>query len=144
MKRFILTGIVLLGGVTGEALAICAGTKFTASSQTVTLLSGKTICQRPTPASDWEWQEYHTPTVAFVGNIIDYKKGPADPVDPTKTVGTYSINSRGGITYTYTGGGSYAFTIFDQGSGVYNFCDATGNTVQVSGATVKPGQVSCN
>lgn len=102
------------------ALAVLAGMSVQAFAQSVscpgggspliaaditTLLSGKTVCA--TSGGD-RWQEYHQAG----GALIDYKKGPSDPVDPTKTVGGWSANGSA-ITYNYTDGGisSYSFAV---------------------------------
>ena len=46
------------------------------------------------------------------GNVIDYKLGPTDPIDPTTKVGTYTVSGTtiGILTYTY-GATSYSYQI---------------------------------
>lgn len=88
-------------------------------------------------ASPFENQEYHTgSTGSSTGNIIDYKKGPTDPIDPSETIGGYSISTTSGrgahaiITYTYTGNPSSNFTYTVWGpepstTNLYDFCVGT-------------------
>lgn len=70
------------------------------------------------------WQEFH----ATSGELIDYKLGPGHPVDPTKTVGTWTVTGMqavvpadvraararrvegGVVTHTY-GQTSYSFAV---------------------------------
>jgi hypothetical protein len=49
-----------------------------------TFIAGTTVC---VARGAERWQEYH----AAGGDLIDYKRGPNHPVDPTKKVGTWSI-----------------------------------------------------
>ncbi|NWG73534.1 MAG: hypothetical protein HXY24_02830 [Rubrivivax sp.] len=72
-----------------------------------TLLSGRVVCA--VLGTD-RWQEWHATT----GALVDYKRGSGDAVDPTKQVGTWSTSGSGGntvVTYSYTGGSSYSFTV---------------------------------
>jgi hypothetical protein len=56
-------------------------------------------------------------------------------------VGTWSI-SRNFVSYCYTGGACYAYSVHGPAGGPYSFCTANGTEV-VSGATFKPGEASC-
>ena len=75
-------------------------------------------------------QMYHTgPATASSGDMIDYKKGPADPRDPSKRVGSYSISPDGVVSYIYAGGGIVTYTVWGSqtaGNGIYDFCSAKG------------------
>jgi hypothetical protein len=127
MKRLMATSIVLLAGISGEAMAACASpaTQVTGAALT-NLISGNTVCA--VQGSD-KWQEQHRAGA----QLWDYKKGPSDPVDPTKQVGTWSI-AGDTVTYAYTGGPSYTYSVYDDG-GTYSFCTAPGGSIVVSGAT---------
>ena len=107
------------------------------------LLSGKTVCAA---VGSERWQEYHQPG----GGLVDWKKGPTDPVDPTKQVGTWSVtsvpvgsssNTRDTVTYNYGTGGSYTYYVC-QNASTYTFAATAGSTV-VAGATLLQGQVAC-
>jgi len=107
MKRLMVTSIVLLAGISGEAMAACtANTRVTGNALT-TLIAGNTVCA--TRGAE-KWQEQHRAG----GALWDYKKGAADTVDPTKQVGTWSIGSNN-VTYSYTGGPSYTYSVHGSG-----------------------------
>jgi len=135
MKRLMITSLVLLAGISGEATAACtANTRVTGGALTA-LIAGNTVCA--TRGAE-KWQEQHRGGA----QLWDYKKGPPSPgnVDPTKQVGTWSISSNN-VTYSYTGGPSYTYSV--HGSGPYSFCTAPNGTEVVSGATFMPGNASC-
>lgn len=102
-----------------------------------TLLTGNTVCVGS--PGNWEAQEFHKSD----GNLIDYKKGPSDPVDPTATVGSWSITGTGAATrvnYTY-GTTTYNNAVWDHGDGTYSFCNQSGNETIPS--AIKAGQTGC-
>lgn len=71
------------------------------------LLTGRTVCAS---LGGDRWQERHVAG----GALIDYKRGPGHAVDPTTQVGTWATSGAVGntiVTYSYTGGSSYAFTV---------------------------------
>ena len=79
----------------------------------------------------------YTNQEAHAGGIItDYKQGPTDPVDPSVQVGTYTvpIGPTAQITYSYTGGGTYAYTVWGistSGPGSYDFCGGSPSPLTV-------------
>lgn len=91
-----------------------------------TLVEGRTVCGI---AGNDKWQEEHKAN----GELWDYKKGPNDPVDPQKQVGTWSISGNA-VTYNYGPNAIYSFTVHDEGNGngPYSFCN--GGSPVVSGA----------
>lgn len=102
-----------------------------------TLLTGNTVCVGS--PGNWEAQEFHKSD----GNLIDYKKGPSDPVDPTASVGSWSISGTGAATrvnYTY-GTTTYNNAVWDHGDGTYSFCNQEGNETIPS--AIKAGQTGC-
>jgi hypothetical protein len=119
--------IALLAAVSsGSAYAACSATggfSQLSAAQITTLLSGTTACYPVSPP--YENQEFLSG-----GNLMDYKKGSSDPVDPTKQIGGYVIdagdaNHTGEITYNYTGGANYTYTVWGtsaSGPGNYDFC----------------------
>ena len=136
MKRQIAVGIVLFAGFSGGVIAApnCTTPNRVNGSALTTLISGNTVCA--TRGAD-KWQEQHR----IGGQLWDFKKGSSDPVDPSKQVGTWGIASNN-VTYSYTGGPSYTYTVHDEGGGAsYSFC--SNGSVVVSGATFKPGNSSC-
>lgn len=136
MKRLMITSIVLLAGISGEAVAACTGTQVTGPAL-ATLISGSTVCAAS--GSD-TWQEQHRAGA----QLWDYKKGPSDPVDKSIQVGTWSVDTGlSTVTYAYTGGPSYTYSVYDESSGAGTSYCFSGTTV-VSGAKIKTAYIgSC-
>lgn len=131
MEKLRLTIIFLMMSIPWSAFAACTGTPLDAATLT-TLIDGKTVCGR---SGTDTWQEEHR----VGGDLYDYKKGPNDPIDPEEKVGTWNISSgmghgAGAVTYTYSGGDSFSYLVYDNGGGAYSFCGAGGVIVD---ATVK-------
>lgn len=136
----VITFVMAMAGLPSAATAACspsAATRVSSITNLTTLLSGKTVCVPSTkPGWTWEWQELHqAPNI-----LVDYKKGPADPVDPSKTVGTWTISAnqsgqRAVVTHQYLGGQSYTYTVWNNGNGTHSFCEGATEVV----ATIKTG-----
>ena len=135
MKRLMVASIVLLAGISGEVMAACTPSTWVTGSALTTLIEGNTVCAT---RNTEQWQEQHRTS----GALWDYKKGPTDPVDPTEQVGTWSIATNN-VTYVYTGGASYTYSVHGPTGGTYSFCTAPNGTEVVSGATFKIGSQSC-
>ena len=101
--------VLALFGIAGNAVAQAGpcggfnGVKTAADIQT--LLAGKYACVHN------QSNELHSG-----GTLIDFKKGPSDPVNPSEQVGTYTITagtaaSYDRITYNYGTGGTFAYAI---------------------------------
>ncbi|BCX87748.1 hypothetical protein MIN45_P0115 [Methylomarinovum tepidoasis] len=118
-----------LGGLAFTASADCASPPV---GDAATVLRGKTICVTDSSTGE-KWQEYHAPS----GALIDYKKGPSDPVDPSKTVGSWST-SGAQVTYTY-GQASYSYTVTGDATSGYSLCGAKNFT----NVTLLSGQQPC-
>lgn len=135
MKLYIVVSAMLLLIGTEAANAACTGPQVTDAALS-TLLSGKTACA--SRGAD-QWQEEH-----HAGGVLkDFKKGPSDPIDPTKTVGSWAVAGNGNNTavqYSYTGDGSYSYTVhtIDTVAGTYSFCGTAGTTDNID-LTLKPG-----
>jgi hypothetical protein len=137
VRSVILVAFPLLVAGAGNAAAQCAPQM--TLTQLQTLLPNATACVGTTPNATWS--EWHNGTTT--GSVVDWKKGPGDPVDPTVIVGTYAIigNTDGSaVTYTY-GSTTYTFTVTQGAGPVYTFCPAGGGT-NLS-VTIKTGQTSC-
>ncbi len=85
----------------------------------------------PAGGPPWTNQEYHQGS-GITGSLSDYKHGPAGAgnKDPTAVIGTYTVAGVGGgqVTYSYTAGGSFVYTVWgtqSSGSGTYDFCNGT-------------------
>ncbi len=109
-----LAALAVLAGFSAQALAqtiSCPSGSPLSASDITTLLGSKTVCAS---SGGDRWQEFHSGTG---GALIDYKKGPNDPVDPTTQVGTWGASASGAgygqVTYNYTDGGTstYRFAV---------------------------------
>jgi hypothetical protein len=137
VKRFLCAAIALLGFGAGNAIAACTAPYLT-GPQIQTLLARNTACVGHTPTA--QWSEWHNGTTT--GSVVDWKLGASDPVDPTATVGTYTITSgptAGTVKYTY-GSSSYTYYI-QQGSNPYVFCNTSGSPSFT--VTINSGQGPC-
>lgn len=139
MKTLSAIGIALAFGL-GNAYAVCTN-PYMNGSNTTTALSGNTVCVPASCSSttgNCTWSEYHAPG----GSLSDYKKGPTHPIDPSQTVGSWSVSQTGTITYTYTGGaGGGAYDLHYNGTtGSYAFCNGSGSPIE---ARVIAGNSGC-
>jgi hypothetical protein len=138
--RFPVVGTILAVGLVGQSLAqlACpAGT--TRVTQLQQLVGGNTVCA--VRGAD-QWQEFHQG--ASGGALIDFKKGPTDPVDPTATVGTWSAQNgaNSSLTHTYTDGSSFAWLVCQVTPTTYTFV-SLGGAGTITGATIRVGQGAC-
>ena len=139
MKPNVLTSVLLLAFGSGHAVAQLPCPTGLTGAQLVSTLSGMYACARRAPANPANdlWNELHQGTTAAGGPIMDYKRGPADPVDPSKVVGSYLINlGANTVTYTYGDpGGPYTYilsTLPPSGPGTptFEYCNvATGERI---------------
>lgn len=138
MKAFkcAAAAFAVLGVVgSGQALAACPANSTMNHTELNSTFPGNTVCA---VRGSNRWQEFHQAD----GALVDWKKGPADPVDPTKQVGSWSVNGTGAnarMVYNYGSGGTYTYRVVSNGGGLYSFC----NGDEVHDATVRPGQQSC-
>jgi len=130
-KMSVVAGLFALGAlaISGQALAACTASTKMSFTQIRATIPGKYVCSKQGGA-DWKWQELHVGTAgtSVTGALIDYKKGPTDKVDPSKTVGNWAIAGQGNnasIVYRYTAFGSagpYTHSVHNNGDGTYSFC----------------------
>ncbi len=112
----------------------CPGSSRLPASVIQSSVAGNYVCVGNYPNADWN--ELHSGS-----NVIDYKKGPNDPVDPSSTVGTFAVTSSGTdgvITYNYNGGGgTYSYYVQPAGGSQYYFCPSTGAAPVIT-VTIQP------
>jgi hypothetical protein len=149
MKPNIVTSVLLLlvGFGAAEVMAqTCSGT-FLTGAQLVSTLNGKYVCAKRPPNGD-TWNEFHRGVGTGPFPIIDYKRGPADPVDPSEVVGTYKIDTTNNtVTYDYGSGGQYTFRVRqtpnpNPASPGYLFCNA--NEAIPAIISTSPTHALCN
>lgn len=122
---------------TGPAITVVT-TQGTNGTTLSALLTNNTVCVGS--AGNWQAQEYHQSG----GNLIDFKKGASDPVDPTASVGSWSLSGTGTaarVNYNYGVAPIYNNAVWDHGNGTYSFCNQLGTETPV--IYIKSGQVGC-
>ena len=143
MKSSLLAVVISLGsvGLAGQAAAACASPSTPLNqNELVTLVAGKTVCVPN--GTEWQWQELHNGSNQQGGTLIDYKRGPGHAVDPSETVGSWSVSNKGGnatIEHKYGSGGTFTYSVWNNGNGTHSFCSAAPEIV----ATVKTTQTGC-
>ncbi|MDD2658798.1 MAG: hypothetical protein PHY54_03835 [Methylococcales bacterium] len=146
MKRIILTNVLLLMGVIGEAMAACAvdvnNSCYTQVTNLAGLLTGNTVCDGS--SGNWKGQEWHS---GSAGELIDYKHGPSSTNDPSAKIGEWSA-AGGTVTYGYfkdtnnpaAGTATYSYTVWQKADGTYDFCNGG---ALVTNVTIQTGQGAC-
>ena len=141
MNFRILVALGMVASMTaGEVLAQACPTGTTRVSALTALIGNNTLCA--TRGAD-RWQEYHQGNTS--GPLIDWKQGSPHPVDPTATVGTFTLSNGSSSTLTHTYGGvSYTWLVcrVDVMPTVYTLI-ASGAGGTITGATVRTNQVAC-
>lgn len=139
-----LAAALLLSTVMTATAQTCPcgpGTRVTGQAL-VALLGTKTVCGQ---LKDDTWQEFHSGTTAAGGSLIDYKRGPNDPVDPSKQVGNWSVQNVGAadsyVVYDYGSGGAYSFAVCQAGGSV-SFCGITPPNAAVTNTRSSRGAVA--
>lgn len=150
IKKILLAGLVAMivtPGAMAQANCTCNGSQLLADQSLSNALSNRTVCVAKTGGVGWENQEFHSGTGG--GSLIDYKLGAGHPVDPTETVGTWSVTGSGpqtrvnhvygGTTYTY---GVCSSTATPGAGATIGFCVGNSNAPTIS-ATLKTGSSGC-
>ena len=129
---------LLVAGFVGQASAQRNSSRDNSFSGLVALLSGKTLCAKPLGERS---QECHVPG----GNQWVYKLGPGNAVDPSVTLGNWSVtsgpigsgnNARETVAYAY-GDSSYPYCLCQTAS-THTF-NATGGSTTLTGPTLLSG-----
>ncbi|MGY6276607.1 hypothetical protein [Methylomonas sp. MgM2] len=126
MNHFLLVVSLFLIGL-GQVEAACP-TERVVGNAISRLLSGKTVCVRGD--SDWENQEIHDTD----GTLSDFKKGPNDPVDPTKVIGSWGRRGNN-VLYRYSGGDTFSYEVYYSASTAPAIC-LVNSTTTVEGTLV--------
>ena len=147
MKRLmVVTSIVSLAGIAGAAVANCTDNQVK-NADITSLVSGKTVCA--TQGGD-KWQEYHSGSSGANNNLIDWKKGTSDPIDPTTPVGSWSTTTNGNnssVIYNYGSGGIYVYKVYAisptvaPNAGNYTYCGIS--SAPTLNVTIQAGQGPC-
>ena len=123
MKPIILTAVagMALASLPAVSMAACGppSVRVVTVAAMTTLLEGNTVCVGAQPTM--EAQEFHQAG----GALIDYKRGPGNPVDPSKQVGTWTVNPgrpNAFVTHNYGGGAVYTYSVWANSEGTHSFC----------------------
>ena len=140
MKPIILTAVagMALASLPAVSMAACGppSVRVVTVAAMTTLLEGNTVCVGAQPTM--EAQEFHQAG----GALIDYKRGPGHPVDPTKQVGTWTVNPgrpNATVTHDYGGGARYIYFVWANPDRTHSFCTANPEVK----ARIKSGGGAC-
>ena len=119
MKKHVLMFAMMLIGA-GAAIAACPGNGYLSGAQGRALLTGLTACSPANcSGANCQWQENHQAG----GSLVEQHAGTV--ADPAETVGRWRIaGNTGVITHDYGTGGSFDYSVNDNGAGNYSFCGA--------------------
>ena len=128
MNPIILAALagMTLASLPALSLAACAAPSVRVATATAmtTLLQGNTVCVPVVTQPTMEAQELHQAG----GALVDYKRGPAHPVDPSMQVGSWTVTGTGGrsafVTHNYGGGAQYTYAVWNNNDGTHSFCSA--------------------
>lgn len=145
----VTVGLVAFTMSGGVAKAACPNGTYLNSGQLITTLNGKYVCAKRQVGGKIDiWNEFHRGVGAGPFPVIDYKKGPNDPVDPSKPVGTYVINNDDTVSYNYgdpDGPYSYRVRVIASpgGARAYQFCNIKTSEVITASISGSPDQATC-
>ncbi len=135
---------LLVAAVCGQAFAACDNASRLNAAQIGALLAGNTVCVPAVTVPTMTWQELHSGGAAG-GSLIDFKRGPGHPVDPSETVGSWTVTGTGVgnsfVIHNYGTGGSFTYEVHGTGNVGDNHSFCVGGTEIVG--RVKPGGGAC-
>ena len=112
-----------LAGLPALSLAACAAPSVRVANTGAmnSLLKGNTVCVPTVTQPTMEAQELHQAG----GALIDYKRGPADKVDPSTRVGDWNVSGGNNAVVTHSyGGAQYTYSVWNNNDGTHSFCSA--------------------
>jgi hypothetical protein len=122
----------------------CAGGERLTAGGLRRTFEGRTVCA--TLGSE-RWTDFHKPASGGApGELWSYRRGPGHPIDPTMRSGGWVIEgtSRAQPVMTYVYGSSrYSYAVCQEGAQVH-FCGIGPGSRNITGATMRDGQVPCN
>lgn len=121
MKKHVLMFSMMLS-CAAAAIAACPGNGYMSGARVSSLLTGLTACSPANcTGANCQWQENHQAG----GLLVEQHAGTV--ADPAETVGTWRVTANTGvITHNYGAGGSYDYSVNDNGGGSYSFCGGNG------------------
>ena len=113
MKKVMFAGLVLAFGAAGVS-ANCT----TDPAVPASVLAGKSI---DATGGGENWKESHCGS-GTTGEL--WKVGAGTAVDPAAEIGTWAVSDND-VTYDYGTGGSYTWTLHNDGGSTYYFCNGS-------------------
>jgi hypothetical protein len=147
-KFALVTSLLLayagLAQAQSTTICTCDSSAVRVDSGTLTgLLTNKMVCGK---IGSEVWQEWHNG--GAVGQLVDYKKGPGDPVDPSAVVGSYVVNGDNTVSYSYPvpPTATYKYDVcLVSSTNSYTFCGANYGGRNVVGVRIGgAGPTSCS
>jgi hypothetical protein len=146
LRHFFCVGaLLLMNALPEEAIADCSTNQVVDDGNTnnnlSALLTNNTVCDATATYDGVVMgiQEEHRNG----GELWDFKKGSADPIDPTALVGHWSVSGTGAntvVNYNYlSGDGNGSYRVYANG-GSYDFCNGSSSVATV---TVVGGTAGC-
>lgn len=127
----------------GTAPCPCGGGVRLNATALITELANRTVCAS---LGGERWTDFHRAESRTSGTLVSYRKGPNDPIDPTKESGRWLIEggtrSEPVVTYVY-GAQRYSYAVCKEGAQLH-FCGAGAGSRNVTGAAMRNGQTACN
>jgi hypothetical protein len=142
MKRLIMFTSIALFAVFGQSAAQCVNNR--QNDELPGLLENKTVCANGVGAHAGDkWQELHQGTGS--GPLIEYAKGPSDPVDQSHQVGTWEFLYNNNfnpprpnrVRYDYGSGQIYTWRVYKNTDGTYSFCSNDPSPEEIAVATIQ-------
>ena len=139
MKPIILAAVagMALASLPAVSMAACGppSVRVVTVAAMTTLLEGNTVCVGAQPTMDA--QEFHQAG----GALIDYKRGPGHPIDPTKQVGTWTVTDVRGarVNHHYGGATKFGYSVWNNNNGTHSFCSDNSEVK----ARIKSGGGAC-
>lgn len=125
MKPIILAAVagMALASLPAVSMAACAApasVRVATAAAMTALLQGNTVCVPKDPQATMDAQELHQRG----GALVDYKRGPGHPTDPTKQVGTWTVTDGRGVfvIHKYSDRVQPAYSVWDNKDGTHSFC----------------------
>jgi hypothetical protein len=105
---------------------------------------GKLICAYKSAATNANdrWSEVLS-GAGTGGTLIEWARGPGDTVDPSQSVGTWSIDDTADtVTFVYPDG-SYSYSLYSNGDTTYSLCGGSGTPTVTQIVTGPSGANPC-
>ena len=124
MKPIILAAVagMALASLPAVSMAACdlPSVRVATAAAMTALLEGNTVCVPAGNQPTMDAQELHQAG----GALIDYKRGPGHPIDPTKQVGSWTVTGERGVfvAHKYGVNVQYTYSVWANSDRTHSFC----------------------